>query len=209
MASDPVRGEDPPHETRDGQVIAVSLSKPERFGTIFERHFDAIHRYAARRVGAERADDLTAQTFTVAFERRRSFDTASDTARPWLYGIATNLIRNHHRAERRLLAALSRLGHDIGGVPDGAAGSAEGGPVDPHLAKALRRLRPGQRDVLLLHCWGDLTHTEIASALGIAPGTVASRLSRARQRVRAALEASPSPALDHEPSSDPFLKEHR
>ena len=209
MAGDPVGGEDSADENGDGQVIAASLSEPERFGTIFERHFDAIHRYAARRVGTALADDLTAHTFTVAFERRRSFDAASDTARPWLYGIATNLIRNHHRAERRLLATLSRLGHDIGGVSDGADSSTEGGPVDPHLAKALRRLRPEQRDVLLLHCWGDLTHTEIASALGIAPGTVASRLSRARQRVRAAIEASPSPAPDPEPSSDPFLKEHR
>ena len=209
MAGDPVGGEDSADENGDGQVIAASLSESERFGTIFERHFDAIHRYAARRVGTALADDLTAHTFTVAFERRRGFDAASDTARPWLYGIATNLIRNHHRAERRLLATLSRLGHDIGGVADGADSSTEGGPVGPHLAKALRRLRPGQRDVLLLHCWGDLTHTEIASALGIAPGTVASRLSRARQRVRAAIEASSSPAPDSEASSDPFLKEHR
>jgi RNA polymerase sigma factor (sigma-70 family) len=209
MASDLVRGEDSADEIPDGQVIAASVTEPERFGTIFERHFDAIHRYAARRVGTAPADDVTAHTFTVAFERRRSFDTASDTARPWLYGIATNLIRNHHRAERRLLATLSRLGHDIGGVPDGADSFTGGGPVDPNLAKALRRLRPEQRDVLLLHCWGDLTHTEIASALGIAPGTVASRLSRARQRVRAAIEASPSPAPSPETSSDPFLKEHR
>jgi RNA polymerase sigma factor (sigma-70 family) len=209
MASDPEGREDSADETRDGQVIAASLGEPERFGTIFERHFDAIHRYAARRVGTALADDLTAHTFTVAFERRRSFDTASATARPWLYGIATNLIRNHHRAERRLLAAVWRLGHDTGGVSDGADSSTERGPVDPHLAKALRRIRPGQRDVLLLHCWGDLTHTEIASALGIAPGTVASRLSRARQGVRAAIKARPSPALDPEPSSDPFLKEHR
>jgi RNA polymerase sigma-70 factor (ECF subfamily) len=97
MASDPGRGEDSPDKTRDGQVIAASLSEPERFGTIFELHFDAIHRYSARRVGTALADDLTAHTFTVAFERRRSFDAASDTARPWLYGIATNLIRtpNH------------------------------------------------------------------------------------------------------------------
>jgi RNA polymerase sigma factor (sigma-70 family) len=209
MASEPVRGEDSPDETADGQVIAASLTEPERFGRIFERHFDAIHRYAARRVGTALADDLTAHTFTVAFERRHSFDAASDTARPWLYGIATNLIRNHHRTERRLLATLSRLGHDIAGVSAGADRSAERGPVDPHLAKALRRLRPEQRDVLLLHCWADLTHTEIASALGIAPGTVASRLSRARHRIRAAIEARPSPAPDLEPSSDPFLKEHR
>jgi RNA polymerase sigma-70 factor (ECF subfamily) len=113
--------------------------------------------------------------------------TAPD-ARPWLYGIASNLVRGNHRAERRRLAALSRLA----ALADATDPDEAQGLVDERerarLARALNQLDRRQRDVLLLHCWADLSHAEIAVALGIPPGTVASRLSRARQRVRAALE---------------------
>ena len=172
----------------DADLIAASFSDPEQFGAIFERHFEPIHRYAARRLGVALADDLAARVFTIACERRRRFDLTAPDARPWLYGIASNLVRNDRRAERRLLVALSRLA----GQADAAAGDDAEGLVDgrerARLARALNRLDFRQRDVLLLHCWAGLSHAEIAVALGIRPGTVASRLSRARQRVRAALE---------------------
>ena len=172
----------------DADLIAASLSDPEQFGAIFERHFDPIHRYAARRLGAARADDLTARVFTIAFEQRRRFDLTAPDARPWLYGIASNLVRSDRRAERRLLAALSRLAARA----DATGRDEDEGLVDgrerARLARALKRLDRRQRDVLLLHCWAGLSHAEIAVALGIPAGTVASRLSRARQRVRAALE---------------------
>ena len=78
----------------DARAIATSLSHPERFAAIFDRHYDAIHAYLARRAGAALADDLAATTFTVAFERRATFRAESTSARPWLYGIATNLLRD-------------------------------------------------------------------------------------------------------------------
>jgi RNA polymerase sigma factor (sigma-70 family) len=172
----------------DADRIAASFSDPEQFGPIFERHFEPIHRYAARRLGAAAADDLTARVFTIAFERRRRFDLTAPDARPWLYGIASNLVRSDRRGERRQLAALSRLAARA----DASGGDEAEGLIDgrerARLARALNRLDRRQRDVLLLHCWAGLSHAEIAVALGIPPGTVASRLSRARQRVRAALE---------------------
>ena len=177
----------------DADLIAASFSDPEQFGAIFERHFDPIHRYASRRLGAALADDLTARVFTIAFERRRRFDLTAPDARPWLYGIASNLVRNDRRAERRMLAALGR----VAAHADTAGGDHAEGLVDERerarLARALSELDRHQRDVLLLHCWAGLSHTEIAVALGIPPGTVASRLSRARGRVRAALDDERGP----------------
>ena len=170
----------------DDEVVATSLSDPESFTEIFERHFLAIHRYLARRVGSELADDLAAQVFTLAFERRATFRPETRSARPWLYGIATNLIRNQRRSEHRLLTATMRLGNEAT-VSAGSTESVEDAIDRPRIARALAELDPDQRDVLLLHVWAELSHVEIATSLGIPPGTVASRISRARGRLRAAL----------------------
>ena len=81
----------------DSTAIARSIARPDAFSVIFDRDFLGAHRYLSRRVGRELADDLASATFTVAFERRRGFRTESDSALPWLLGIATNLLRNHRR----------------------------------------------------------------------------------------------------------------
>jgi RNA polymerase sigma-70 factor (ECF subfamily) len=161
------------------------LTAPEEFGAVFDRHFAAIHRYLARRVGRERADDLAAQTFTVAFERRAMFRRDTSDARPWLYGIATNLLSNDRRAERRLLLALARLSVSSEPVDVFTGGAAD---ADCDLAAALAKLDSAQRDVLLLHAWAELSYEQIAQALEIPVGTVRSRLSRARATLRADLE---------------------
>ena len=77
----------------DAQAIGASLADPEAFAVLFDRHFDAIHGYAQRRVGPDLADEIAAETFTRAFDRRRRYDSSRDDARPWLLGIATNLLR--------------------------------------------------------------------------------------------------------------------
>jgi DNA-directed RNA polymerase specialized sigma24 family protein len=91
-----------PEEIADGasdaEVIASSLLFSDAFGILFERHFDEIHRYLARRVGRERANDLASQTFVVAFERRGAFRPDVLTALPWLLGIATRLLLNERRS---------------------------------------------------------------------------------------------------------------
>jgi RNA polymerase sigma-70 factor (ECF subfamily) len=170
----------------DAQIIECSLAEPARFGAIFERHFATIHRYLNRRVGIPLADDLAAQVFTEAFARRARYDATRPEALPWLYGIATNLLRRHHRAEQRQLRAYARLGVDPVG-PDELSSlldrldAARSGPA---LAGGLAALRPDDRDVLLLYAWAELGYREVADALGIPLGTVRSRLSRARQAMR-------------------------
>ena len=174
-------------------MIARSASRPEAFGAIFDRHFPAIHAYLARRVGQSSADDLAASTFTVAFERRRSFRGDADSARPWLFGIATNLLRNERRSEWRTLRALSRLNARPLTEPIGPTG------IDPRLAALLSQMEADQRDVLLLYAWGELTYDEIAASLGIPLGTVRSRLARAREHLRRTIaDDEPRPAQARE-----------
>jgi len=185
------------HERSDAAVISDSLGRPEAFETIFERHFEAIHRYLARRAGGGRADDLASATFVVAFEHRNAFRDESSSARPWLFGIATNLLRNDERAEQRALSALARV------ASDGDRGRLDA--VDPtsfDLVPLLAALDVEQRDVLVLYAWEDLSYREIATALGIPVGTVRSRLARARSRLRAGLDdersRSSRPGIDQQ-----------
>jgi RNA polymerase sigma factor (sigma-70 family) len=169
--------------TEDSTVVERSWRDPEAFAALFDRHADCVHRYAARRLGTEPADDVMAETFAVAFRLRHRYDTAHADARPWLLGIATNLIRSHRRAEARRWHALARSAAAVRGEPEADAASA---PVHPELMQALARLPARQRDVLLLYAWGELDYEEIARALDVPVGTVRSRLHRAR----AALEGA-------------------
>ena len=174
-----------PAET-DAEVIEVSLREPERFAILYDRHHQRVHLYLARRLGHDLADDLMAETFLIAFQARARYDLSYVDARPWLYGIATNLIGRRHRAETRFWRLIARTGVDdtveppIDQVTDRVA--AQG--MRRELASAVAGLPRGQRDVLLLTAAGGLSAEEIASALGIAKGTVHSRLNRARKKMR-------------------------
>ena len=167
----------------DTTLVARSLSDPEAFAALFDRHAEVIHRYAARRLGTEAADDVMAETFAVAFQRRRDYDRDRADARPWLYGIATNLIRNQRRAEARRWRAMSREAAGAGHEPeaDSAAARVTAQAARGELAHVLAGLPSRQRDVLLLYAWAELEYEEIAQALGLPVGTVRSRLHRARK----------------------------
>ncbi len=167
-------------------MIAGSLAQPNLFSAIFDRHFDAVFRYLARRTERARAEELAASTFTVAFERRARFRSEAETARPWLLGIATNLLRNELRAQRRGLELVARLRRDVG-----PPASPTEETVD-RLVPLLRELDPDQLDVLLLYAWEELSYQEIATALAVPVGTVRSRLARARAHLRAGLERADS-----------------
>jgi len=175
----------------DANAIRTSLSRPDAFVAIFERHFDVIARYLRRRVDSVLADELAAEVFTIAFSRRESYDSAQPDARPWLYGIAASLLRGHARAEERELRALARTCVDplrVSSARGRAPGARPGTALEPELARVLAELAPQDREVLLLYAWGDLRSEEIADALDLPVGTVKSRLDRARRLVREALE---------------------
>jgi RNA polymerase sigma factor (sigma-70 family) len=170
----------------DSEAIEASRSDPRAFESIFNRHFEAIHRYLRRRVGKDDADDLAAEAFVEAFDHRFAFDLHRRDALPWLYGIATNLLRHHYRDEERHLEAYARTRIDL--LADNP--HAESNSSLPELAAALGGLSPADRDVLLLVAWADLGYSDTAVALGIPIGTVRSRLSRARKQVKEGLEQS-------------------
>jgi RNA polymerase sigma-70 factor, ECF subfamily len=166
------------HVPTDVEVLARSLTEPEAFVPIFDRHFRAVHRYLHRRAGRELADELSAETFALAFERRASC-RASDSVLPWLYGIATNLLRRHRRTELRQLRALSRTGLDrsVAYEHDATVG-------DARLARALTAMRPHERDALLLYALAELSYEEISTALEVPIGTVRTWLHRAREKAQ-------------------------
>jgi len=175
----------------DAQVVAQSLEQPELFALLYDRYAPDIHRYVTRRLGDGAADDVTADTFLTAFRIRSRYDLTRTNARPWLYGIAGNLIGKQRRTEVRALKALARTGHDpvaASWVEDTESRLDAQGP----LAGALAALPAGDRHVLLLVAWAELTYQEVAEALGIPVGTVRSRLNRARRKVRTALGADPA-----------------
>jgi RNA polymerase sigma factor (sigma-70 family) len=106
----------------DGELITRSCSDPQSFSGIFDRHYAALYRYLRKRIGSEVAADLAAETFVAAFAARAAYHPEGDDCRPWLYGIAHNLLRTHLRSERRQLAAFAR--HGVDPLADAAA-SAE------------------------------------------------------------------------------------
>jgi RNA polymerase sigma factor (sigma-70 family) len=173
----------------DATVIRLSLDEPERFEMLFKRHAPVIQRYVVRRLGADAADDIVAETFLLAFRQRGDYDTARGNVLPWLYGIATNLLGRHRRDEIRLYRALARTGIDpvIAPFTDQVDERVTATAASRRLAEALTGLKAAYRDALLLVAWGGLTYEETAAALGIPAGTVRSRISRARADLRRTL----------------------
>ena len=139
-------------ETSDADLIHLSAAEPEQFAALFRRHSGALHRYVARRLGTDAAEDVVAEVFLTAFRQRHRYQPSRPDARPWLYGIATNLIGRHRRAEVRMYRALARTGADPVTEPftdEVEARVTAAGTARP-LAAALARLPAAHRNALLL-----------------------------------------------------------
>lgn len=181
----------PPDTERQGEdamLLVRSREDAEAFTPIYDRYFPVIHHYVAGRLGRQSADDLAADTFLTAFRQRTRFDPRRGAVRPWLFGIATKIVAQHRRTEIRRYRALSRTatGPEAAESHEGRVVASVG--LQPGLARALAALNRGERDVLLLSAFAELSHEEIGQALGISPGTVGSRLSRARAKLRTQFE---------------------
>ncbi len=178
LAKDPlVDGAD-----HDGAAILRSLHDVEQFGPVFERHYEAIHRYVARRFGATVADDIAAAVFGEAFASRSRFETSCANARPWLYGITVNLLRRRARQDGAQWKAYAKHGRDP------LAAHANPRIDEVAVAAALGALSADDRETVLLFAWADLTYDDIATALSIPVGTVRSRINRARTQLRISLK---------------------
>lgn len=166
---------------------------PEAFAVLFEEHAGAIYRHALRMTGeSATAEDVVSQTFLEAWKARARLRPGDDSEplRPWLYGIATNVIRNLTRSARRRGAAMDRL-PPLRNAPDFADEVVDNVVHGEQLGAAraaLARLKRSEQEVLALVVWSDLSYAEAADALGIRVGTVKSRLARARNRLRSLAE---------------------
>jgi RNA polymerase sigma factor (sigma-70 family) len=182
-----------PKLSEDGNAIARSLLDAEAFTDVFDRHFAAVYRYIARRAGRDVAEDLASQTFTLAFAHRGRYRDDLGTARPWLFGIATNLLRAGHRGDERRLAVVERLRSEVVASSSPLTVGSAVSELEDQLSEALAELHPDQREALLLHVWGEMSYVEVAAALELPIGTVRSRISRACAALRLQLEP-PAPA---------------
>ena len=170
-----------------------AIAAAEDFEAVFREHFAPVYGFIAGRVGKALAEDLAAEVFATAYRRRATYRPDRGSLRSWLYGIAANVVRGHWRDEQQLLELDARIARDSPGLAqapqfaDAVDERVIAATLAPRIAGALAALSRDQREVLLLHAWGDLSHEEIAAALGIAQGTARSRLSRARAALRALL----------------------
>jgi RNA polymerase sigma factor (sigma-70 family) len=174
----------------DSELMERSKADPASFAELFDRHHGELYRYLRRRAGPSLAADIASETFLTAFARRDRYRPDGQSVRPWLYGIAHNLLRNHSRSERRQWLAYARHGEvpivdqsaaDAFGIADRRADVAV---AAARIGQVLAGLPPADRDVLLLFAWADMSYADIASTLEIPVGTVRSRLNRARRQLR-------------------------
>ena len=182
----------------DGELIRASTADPSAFATIFDRHAVSIRRFLARRVEPAEADGLVGEVFRIAFERRATFDPDRASARPWLYGIAGNVVARHRRSEHRRLQAMARLAargatDDPDRIDERTADTIDAADAWTRLVDVIGDLPTEERETLLLYAWEELTYADIAAALDVPVGTVRSRLHRARARLRAAHPAEAEP----------------
>jgi RNA polymerase sigma-70 factor (ECF subfamily) len=179
-------GESPFTGRADRTTVDRTTVDRGTFEQWYEQYVGDVYGYVSRRLGREMAEDVTSETFVQAWRRRERFEASRGVPRAWLFGIATNVIRDHRRSEQRQLTAYARTGVDpLRDDEDlvAALGRADVDLIWPQVAAALAGLGHDERDVVWLHAVGELTYVEIAEALDIPLGTVRSRISRARARL--------------------------
>jgi RNA polymerase sigma factor (sigma-70 family) len=160
--------------------------EPEAFGVLFERHARAVYNYLFRRTADwALAEDLASIVFLEAWRRRAEVELERDLALPWLLGVAMNVLRNRRRSQWRYRAALQRLPRDRGeSFADDVHERIDDERRMRSLLNALAELPKREQDVVALCIWSELSYEDAAAALDLPVGTVRSRLSRARARMR-------------------------
>ena len=175
-----------PSPTDSELLDRAKVGDADAFGVLFERHAPAVLQFCFRRTAdAALAEDLTSIVFLEAWRKRGKLELFQDSARPWLFGVALNVVRSQHRAQRRCSDALARLP----ATPPAEAESERAiARIDAEremrvLIDIVSKLNRREREVLELCVWAELSTEEAASSLGISVGAVRSRLSRARRRL--------------------------
>ena len=163
-------------------MVTTEMETPQqgdtdRFRSFVRATYPDLMLYALRRVGSGTADDIVSETYTVAW--RKWIDPPATDPRPWLFGIARNIVRNELRRAGRAERFHRRLRVDVTAEPQG---------LGADFGRAFASLSADDQEILRLIAWEDLEPSQLAEALKIKPGTAATRLSRARSRLETALE---------------------
>ena len=157
------------------------------FARLFDTHAKPVYNHAYRLTGDwSAAEEIMSETFLVAWRTRDRVEPGTGSLLPWLLGIATNKARNHRRGVGRRLALLARHPgpRPVEDFADASAARLDEARELAAVREVWHRLRRGEREVLVLRVWGELDYEQTAEALGVPVGTVRSRLSRARTRLR-------------------------
>ncbi|HEX8870738.1 MAG TPA: RNA polymerase sigma factor [Lentzea sp.] len=168
-------------QVRAGESVA--------FGLLFERHAQAVFAYCLRRTGVWAvAEDLMSVVFMETWRKRMSVDVEGSLL-PWLYTVSLGVTRNHQRSRTRYKAALGKvpLPDQDDDHADDVARRVDAETRTKAVIAELEKLPAGDREVLEMSAWSDLSQAQIAQVLGIPVGTVKSRLARAQRTVRSAL----------------------
>jgi RNA polymerase sigma factor (sigma-70 family) len=178
--------------------MAVQIDEERLFEMHFRGYAGRVHAFALRRADPDAAQDVTAETFLVAWRRRAEMPPEP---LPWLYGIARGVLANERRTSNRRLSLAARIAAEPT-APDTIGGG------DHDVLQALASLRESDRETLLLSAWEGLSTKEAASVVGCSATTFAVRLHRARIRLarvlgKPTLEGNPEPDAVHPNNSVP------
>ena len=188
-----------PDDLSDSELWDLAVGGDgEGFGVLFERHARSVYNHCFRRTASwADAEELMSAVFMEAWRRRRDVRPIDESARPWLLGVANNLLRNHRRSLRRYQAALARLPspRPQADPADDVAGRLADERQMRRVLALVELLPRRDQEVLALCAWSELTYHEAATVLDIPVGTVRSRLARARARL-AELDGNPRTRMD-------------
>jgi RNA polymerase sigma-70 factor (ECF subfamily) len=182
----------PPDETQEDLRLHARAEDgdAEAFTSLFRRHYAGVHAFAYRLAlcpGA--ADDIAQDTFIHAARAWGTFRREA-SLKSWLFAIAANLSRDHHRRQARGRARVEQLAllqtDPVAEHPGGGAADA----AHEAVRRALARLAPDQREAVALVYFENLSHAEAARILGCAESTVSWRVFRARSHLKKLLRAA-------------------
>jgi RNA polymerase sigma-70 factor, ECF subfamily len=178
----------------DAELLIASRDDPRAFRELYDRWADRLLAYFYRRVlDAEVAGDLLAETFAVAFERRRKFKDVGRPGAAWLYGIAAKELSHWYRRQDVERRAIRRLAIEVPALDDESLARIEAlADMDSHrtaLAAALDRIGPGEREAVQLRVVEELGYADIAAALDCSEAAARTRVHRGLARLNTLLEA--------------------
>ena len=156
----------------------------DRFERLYSENAQQLLGFLTYRTGERAvAEDLLADTFERVLRSRRRFDPRRSSEKTWLYSIALNLVRDHHRRKAAEGRAMDKIG-----APGGVHAADEAVEAKDAVQRAMTALSDEEREAIALRFGGDLTVPELAKLMGEPLTTVEGRVYRALRKLRAELE---------------------